>query len=173
MDKKHKLLLRFLLMVVVLVLGWLILYDVWLNKFDDLLTYQITMTSGWLLKLSGYDVSVQNSSIYINGEEMVRVGAACNAMVLMALFAGFIIAFPGPLVGKMIYIPFGIFIINILNLLRVTLLALNAYYSEQTLDFNHKYTFTLLVYVAIFFLWMIWVKKTKSNNANVLSTKPA
>jgi exosortase family protein XrtF len=172
MQKKNRL-FRFLVIVVVLIFGWLILYDVWLNKFDDFLTYQISLASGWLLNLAGYDVTVQNTAIIMNGEELVRVGAACNAMVLMALFAGFIIAFPGPLVGKMVFIPLGILIINILNLLRVSLLALNAFYSEQTLDFNHKYTFTLVVYAAIFYLWMIWVQKFSKSRTYVPATSNA
>ncbi len=44
------------------------------------------------------------------------------------------------------------------NVLRVAALSLNHMYSRGTVDFNHKYTFTVLVYAFIFFLWHLWVK---------------
>jgi hypothetical protein len=31
--------------------------------------------------------------------------------------------------------------------------------SPESLEFNHKYTFTLLVYSLIFALWMLWVNR--------------
>ena len=73
---------------------------------------------------------------------------------------------------KLIFIPIGILIVHGLNLLRLVALALIVVYHPDSLQFNHKYTFTILVYVCIFFLWMIWVKKfakpevIKKNNGN-------
>jgi hypothetical protein len=38
-------------------------------------------------------------------------------------------------------------------------LALIQYKAPEYLDFNHHYTFTVIVYAFIFLLWMIWVNK--------------
>ena len=156
---EHKKLIRFLIVVICLFFGWFVLYDIWLFSLDEILTIKIAEASGWLLNGMGYDVSVLHTTIAISNQKLVYVGAACNAMVLMAIFTGFIIAYPGPIERKLVYIPFGIILINMVNILRVTLLAMNALIYSQTLSFNHKYTFTLIVYAFIFGLWMLWVKK--------------
>ena len=36
----------------------------------------------------------------------------------------------------------------------------------EVLDFNHTYTFTILVYSYVFFLWFLWATKLSSNQAN-------
>lgn len=168
--KQQKTVIKFLIVVLGMIISWFILYDIWLNAYDDILTVKIAAISGWLLNFIGYEIHVYNSSLIMNEEELVFVGPGCNAMVLMALFTGFIIAFPGSMLKKIFYIPFGILIINFLNVLRVSILALNALYSQQTLDFNHKYTFTIVVYACIFGLWMLWVQKLSVNTSHATST---
>ncbi len=97
--------------------------------------------------------------IGIDGSNGVWIGSNCNAITLFSLFSVFIIAYPGKIKDKLWYIPTGIIIIHILNILRVIALVLIAYYYPQYLNFNHTYTFTFLVYSFIFLLWMVWVNK--------------
>lgn len=157
--KDNSKVIRFLIAALGLWLAWFVLYDIWLSNFDDWLALKVAEGSSLFLSLIGYRAETRNSVVLIDGEELVYIGAACNGMVLMALFAGFIVAFPGPLLKKLLYIPFGIAVINLLNVMRVAALALNSLYSSQTLEFNHKYTFTVIVYAFIFILWMLWVKR--------------
>lgn len=97
--------------------------------------------------------------IGIDGSNGVWVGSNCNAITLFTLFAVFILAYPGHQKAKVWFIPLGILAIHILNILRVTALALIANSYPEYLNFNHTYTFTFLVYSFIFFLWMLWVNK--------------
>jgi exosortase/archaeosortase family protein len=83
----------------------------------------------------------------------------------MLLFAGFIVAFPGPWRTKLWFVPMGILSIYLINSLRVIGLAVNHMVSKSSFDFNHKYTFTILVYGAIFYFWMIWVNRYSGINA--------
>jgi hypothetical protein len=53
--------------------------------------------------------------------------------------------------------------------LRVAGLALNVLYNASSVDFNHKYTFTILVYAAIFGMWMLWVKRYASTSAGYVA----
>ncbi len=104
----------------------------------------------------------------IDGSNGVWVGSNCNAITLFSLFAVFIIAYPGNQKNKFWFIPAGIALIHILNILRVVALAIIANYAPAYLNFNHTYTFTFLVYSFIFFLWMIWINKFASiNNSDV------
>ncbi|MFN6038909.1 MAG: hypothetical protein ACK452_10620, partial [Bacteroidota bacterium] len=76
----------------------------------------------------------------------VWVGTGCNALTLFALFSIFIISFPGKLKNKIWFIPLGILIIHFLNIIRVTCLAIIAFKNYSLLNFNHTYTFTIIVY---------------------------
>lgn len=158
----HKKVIRFLVLVFTLCIAWFVLYDVYLSQMDDWLTENIADVCVVLLNLAGYEAVSNKSVISIAGQELVYIGPSCNGMILMALFAGFIIAFPGPFISKLFFIPLGIVVINLLNIFRVMALTLNSLYSFRTLDFNHKYTFSFIVYAFIFALWILWVKKFSS-----------
>ena len=46
-----------------------------------------------------------------------------------------------------------------LNVLRLAALALNHQYAHRSVDFNHHYAFTFVVYACIFGLWMLWARR--------------
>jgi exosortase/archaeosortase family protein len=85
--------------------------------------------------------------------------------VLYALFAGFVLAFPGPVRRKLWFIPLGIAAIYLLNIIRIGVLALNHLYYHESVEFNHHYTFSFVVYACIFLLWMLWARRLSSRPA--------
>ena len=97
--------------------------------------------------------------LVLNEQPSVIVGDPCNGLLLYALFAGFIIAFPGSLRDKLWFVPSGVGTIYALNVGRVAGLALNYVYWHPTVDFNHHLTFTFVVYGAIGALWIGWAKR--------------
>lgn len=103
--------------------------------------------------------------IGIDGSSGVWIGSKCNSITLFALFAVFVLAYPGNTKNKLWYIPFGIVVIHLLNICRVISLCLIAFYSPQSLNFNHTYTFTFFIYLVIFGLWVFWINKyAKASN---------
>lgn len=154
--------IRFLAFAMGLYVIWYVVYDMWLledGRLDKWLAINVAFLSGKVLDFLGFDGYGNGHSVFLNGYKAVIVGAPCNGLVLYALFTGFIVAFPGPLKAKLFYIPLGVITIYLLNILRVVGLAFNSVYSQETLHFNHKYTFTFIVYAFIFGLWMLWAKK--------------
>lgn len=156
-------LIRFLISVFVLYILWYLIYDLWLhpNEKLDLFVIDITISiSKWLLELFGYTVYTgADRLIGVDGASGLWIGDNCNGIVLFSLFAGFIIAYQGKIKYKLIYIPLGIISIQLLNVLRVVILAILDTYSRAWTEFNHTYTFTIIIYGYIFFLWMLWVNK--------------
>ena len=158
-------LFRFILITTLVYLGWFFGYEQWLardGRLDLALCAQITRTSAALLRGGGFAAAVDPGNravLMMNGAPAVVVGAPCDGMVLYALFAGFVLAFPGPGRRKLWFIPAGMGLIWGLNVLRVAALALNHHYARQSVDFNHHYTFTFVVYVCIFALWMLWARR--------------
>jgi exosortase family protein XrtF len=161
----NRLLIRFILVATVMYLVWFFGYEQWLaldGRLDTALCIQISRTSMGLLKALGFNASLDReyaSVLMMDGRPAVIVGPPCNGLVLYALFSGFVLAFPGPWQRKLWFIPAGIALIWVLNVLRVGALALNQQYAHQSVDFNHHYTFTFIVYSCIFGLWMLWAKR--------------
>jgi len=164
---KNKL-VRFILTSFFLFISWFFLYDLWLHpagSADNFIINIIVHNSDWLLSAIGYatlPTDILGASIRtvgIDGSHGVWIGDPCNGLSLFALFTGFVLAYPGPMKSKVWFIPFGILTIHILNVIRVTALAMIQNFSPDYLDFNHTYTFTIVVYSYVFYLWFIWSNK--------------
>ena len=159
-DSKQ--IIRFLATAFGLYIIWYLCYDLWLfpdGRLDSWLSVKEAWLAGIGLNLLGYNASSNLYTVFINKFPVVLVGNPCNGMVLFALFTGFIVAYPGPWKAKLFYIPIGVLLIYLLNVLRIMALALNSWHSRHTLEFNHKYTFAFVVYACIFAFWMIWIKR--------------
>lgn len=160
---RSNLLLRFILKALGIYLVWNLIYEKWIGparSLDEAIIGNTTDIAGFLLEASRFDIfRSTNRLIGIDGSNGLWVGDSCNGLDLFVLFAGFIIAFPGKALFKMIFIPTGILIIHLINVLRIYSLAILQVYAPETVDFNHSYTFTFLVYGMIFLMWMFWVKR--------------
>ena len=159
---KNRLITTFLLRGVSIYLLWWLFYDydlVNLGFIDSFLIDNLIETTNFILSNMGYDTFQAGNFFGIQNTSGVLIGAPCNAFSLMVLYGGFILSFPGKSKKKWWIIPTGILIIHLLNILRVMALVLLALYSPASLEFNHSYTFTLIVYSSIFIMWMYWVKQ--------------
>ncbi|WP_151088759.1 exosortase X [Hymenobacter baengnokdamensis] len=154
---------QFLLVAASLYLVWLIGYEGFIGpdgRLDSWLSVNIAAASAGLLRLLGFAATAAagSTTLAVDGQPAVLVGYQCDGLVLYALFSGFIIAFPGPLRPKLWFIPLGVVTLYLLNIVRVAALALNHHYAHRSVDFNHHYTFSFVVYAFICLLWMQWVR---------------
>lgn len=154
---------RFLILVFTLYILWYFLYDLLIqpNEAIDLFVVDLTISvSKWILEFLGYTVYTgADRLIGVDGSSGLWIGDNCNGIALFALFTWFIIAYKGKVKYKLIYVPLGIIGIQILNILRVVGLAILDTHSRAWTEFNHTYTFNIIIYAFIFFLWMLWVNK--------------
>jgi exosortase/archaeosortase family protein len=97
--------------------------------------------------------------VWLNGKRMLGISNACNGQVLYPLFSAFILATQSHWLNKILMLLVGNGLIFFTNVGRIIGLILIKYYKPNWLDFNHKYTFMLIVYGLIFILWMVWVQK--------------
>jgi exosortase family protein XrtF len=158
---EYKAVLRFLAYSTGLYIAWFLLYELWLHPLGvvDLAVIKNAMSiSKYLLSSLGYNISLVSSrQIIIENVGGLFIGDPCNGLNLFALFSGFIMAYPGPIISKLIFIPIGILGIHLLNVIRLTSLLLLTLKAPAYMEFNHTFTFTILVYFFIFLLWMFWV----------------
>lgn len=155
--------IRFLLTILGLYLLWYILYKTVIQPLNDVDMFVINTTisiSKWFLELFNYSVFTGTERVIgVDGTGGLWIGDNCNGITLFALFTWFIVAYKGKLKYKIPYILLGIISIELLNILRIVGLAILDTISRTWTEFNHTYTFTILIYGYIFLLWMIWVNK--------------
>jgi len=160
-------LIRFLLIASSLYLLWYVIYEFYLKintAFDDVVINNLVYLSKKILLFFGYELVVYSEIAYQNIVQIkeslgVTIGAPCDGIVLLALFTVFIMSFPGPSKHKLWFLPLGLMSIHLINVLRIVSLAIIVDINPAWLEFNHDYTFTILVYAFVFFLWYIWVNK--------------
>jgi exosortase family protein XrtF len=89
----------------------------------------------------------------------VWIGEPCNGIKVFGLFSIFVIAFKGKIINKIWFIIIGIFLLHIINVIRVAILTYISAVNPYILDFNHNITFQLIIYGAILSLWYIWISQ--------------
>jgi len=162
MNNPKKYIILFFIKALLCYIVWFFVYDQWLVKvcwLDNLIIDNLVDVSKKILLLFHYPIFHYQHSLGIDGSHGVYIGIPCDAVELMALFASFIIIFEGKWIHKLWFIALGVVVIHLLNVVRVVALILMENYNPAILEFNHKYTFTILMYLVVFFGWVIWVKK--------------
>jgi exosortase/archaeosortase family protein len=161
-DDRKKLVKVFLIRCGIAYVIWLIAYygfiqpDGRINAFLTNLVIQGTVIG---LDLFGYETTGEGNMVYIDQQAVVLVADACNGLELFVLYAGFLLCFPGKWTYKSIFIPAGIGIIFLVNVLREIILSLNYKFFQETFEFNHKYTYVFVVYIVVFMIWRFWLKR--------------
>ena len=161
-------LLVFLLTAVLLLGLWFVVYHLWLKPIGTLDNFLTGITA----KFAAYSLApwytIEISrlgnlySLNLAGTPILGIARNCNGLEVMAIFAGFIAAFPGSIKHKLWYLPAGIVALFVLNIIRCIALTLVQLHYPQWLDFNHKFTFVVVIYGAMFYLWYIWVNRFSS-----------
>ncbi len=121
--------------------------------------------SAFFLRLFGYEllqdymVNGCEARLVFSGSGSICIGSGCSGLELFLLFFGFIMLMRGRLKDKLWFVPLGFIGILVLNIIRIIALSMIYYHHPEYLEFNHKYTFVIIVYGAIFGLWVLWVNK--------------
>ncbi|SMG11041.1 exosortase family protein XrtF [Marivirga sericea] len=100
-------------------------------------------------------------SIYIYKESsaILSVYEGCNGLNVMIIFVSFLIAY-GKIGARLLwFIPLGLVVIHLFNILRILLLFHVTISMPDFLYFSHKYLFTAFIYIAVFGMWALWIFK--------------
>lgn len=160
-------LLRFLLLAAVLYLGWSFLYNLVVHPWgvpDHWLIDRLTDHAGAFLTALGYQLLPEpsvdtNRYIGVQGGNFLWIGDRCDGLSVMVVFTMFLLAFPGPWRSKPWFALLGVLSIHLINVLRVAALCIVVTIDYELLNFQHDYTFQVIVYGWVLLLWFIWVKR--------------
>lgn len=144
-----------------------VLYGLYVSSFrkrPDPITSVIAAQTSMCLNVLGHNTSwIENTdkpTTQINQgmRPILLVYEGCNGINVMVIFLAFIIAF-GPFDRTMIwFIPLGLTLLHLANLVRLILLFEVTTKIPTYFYFVHKYFFTAAIYLVVLLLWVWWVR---------------
>jgi exosortase/archaeosortase family protein len=118
-------------------------------------TNGVFMHSKWLVGHFLSITTIDRTFFFENGYSL-NIVFSCSGIKQMLQFALLILLYPGPWKHKAWYIPMGLVMIHLTNVIRISGLCVTMAYWPQHWHFAHDYPFRVIFYVVIFFLWVIW-----------------
>jgi exosortase family protein XrtF len=171
--RENKKVIFFLLRFLLVFAGFSLLYGSWVGSYGN----QADPFSWWighqLVALFGESVLALETvadrpAILITylGTPAVELFEGCNGVAVAILFFAFVFAFKGRWSDLLWFVPVGLAIIHAFNLIRLSLLIHLSHNNSDLFHFLHKYLFTLIIYAAVFGLWVVWVRLALNRNRN-------
>lgn len=143
------------------------LYGLYLNTYPDRLdpfSVWVTRQSSYLLGLIQNDIitryyeGMTSAYVYCGNSPIYSIIEGCNAMSVMILFVAFLLAFKAPLKNYLWFIPSGLIILHVSNIIRIASIGkINANIPEWS-QAAHDYLFPAWIYGTVILLWIVWVK---------------
>lgn len=149
---------------IVLLVGWLLLYNLILKPIDipdRQFTFLAQYCTAKILSLFYNDVQLAAPHIFIGGRDIVVITNPCNGLELFVLYIGFLLCIPASRKRFWAFAIGGTIVIFVINILRCMGLAIMSYNHSTLTDFAHHYAFKLIVYAVTFLGWMLYSKKEK------------
>jgi len=133
--------------------------------FTQVFSYAYLKVSAFFLSLFGveYNLDFASRKLWVEGSsQSIEIIYDCLGTSLFATFLIFMLAYPGKIKTKMWYIPMGLVIIFLLNAARMAALAVIAHKWYAHLDLFHHFIFAGFIFLAIFILWVVFVRSQRS-----------
>lgn len=159
-----------ILIFVIIILGFHYLYLWALPFLNSLEIYRLVLLkvtnfvffeSSWIVKTFIYDITTSGRIIYLEGNRFIEVSTGCSGFKPTLEFFVLFILFPGSWEKKSWYIPLGIILIHLLNIIRIVSLTIIIMNCPQIWEFAHDWIFRPLFYIFIFGMWVIWNEKMR------------
>ena len=145
-----------------------LLYGIYVTAYSprpDPITIIASRQTAFALGVCGWpsttkdDEKKPTTQLIHEDRSVLAIYEGCNGINIMIIFVAFLVAF-GP-IGKplLVFALAGIVIIHLMNLARIAVLFWVVLYLPDFVYFMHKYLFTAILFVIVFVLWIVWVKR--------------
>ncbi|MFD0941982.1 exosortase Y [Pedobacter boryungensis] len=142
-------------------------YNAYISSYLDYiqgLKTALIVPAVWMIKLFGFYAIHNEMDVMVVAGPHLRINYSCLGLGVMSFLAAFVIAFPAKLKSKIKLLVFGLFMIYILNVLRIVALGvLLGFFQSQRDNFTyHHEVFNILVYIIVFIVLYYWIKKNST-----------
>ncbi len=88
----------------------------------------------------------------------LEVSPGCTSLKQWMHWIFLMLIFPGPSKHKLWFMPAGVAILHLVNIIRITGLVCVISIKPEAFHFFHDYVFKTLFYLSIFILWVVWIE---------------
>lgn len=159
---------RYTLLFMVILFGFHFLYVAIINDdliipglegLYDFLRMQLYNHSAWVIEnMLGIGFQGEGYILYFDSGGGIEVDESCSAVKWFAHFLVLMLLFPGPWKHKLWYIPAGLLVTHLVNIIRIAGLAVVYTNNPGSFDFFHDYVFRPFFYLVLFLMWVAWVE---------------
>jgi len=115
--------------------------------------------SAWVVEyILGYEVERRGFVMALDTGGSILVDESCSAVKWFAHFLVLMLIFPGPWKHKAWFIPAGIAITHLVNVIRIVGLTVVLVNRPESFEWFHDYVFRPFFYLVLFLLWVGWVE---------------
>lgn len=114
--------------------------------------------SAWVLRIFDYEVFTSDTTLHVLNKGGINVVYTCLGFGVMSFFTSFVIAWPErSLKSKLLFIPAGLLLIQVLNVARFILIALFWRQSPYRSMVDHHTLFNIILYVILLASIWFWI----------------
>lgn len=149
----------FFLKMGVVYAAWFVLYDLWLlpdGRLDAALSRAVVALTAGVLQPLYHGAAADGRVVRVGTGAGIRIEDGCNGLAALSLFVGFVVAYPGEALRRLLFIPLGLTLIGAANVLRCASLVIAQEERPALFAFAHAYPSPLVFYAVIFALWVAW-----------------
>ena len=121
----------------------------------------------WIIKLFGFYAIYNEMDVMVVSGPLLRINYSCLGLGVMSFLAAFVLSFPASWKSTFKMLIIGLISIYVLNILRIAGLGIlfGTFQSQRNYFEYHHEIFNIIVYIIIFIMLYIWIKKnTKIKN---------
>lgn len=133
--------------------------EAWEN-FNFSLVRFLAVQSAAILNFIGYEAYSFGRIVWIEGFSGVGIGNYCIGLQLMYYFSMLILISDISLINKFIAVPTGLFITQVLNVIRIVVMNLITVYAPELIIFFHDHVFNVIVFGTLITFYY-FLNKTK------------
>ncbi|PJJ79467.1 exosortase/archaeosortase family protein [Mucilaginibacter auburnensis] len=125
-------------------------------NYISLIRHLLLACTSFLLKCMGFATVTNEHELLIAGRGSIRLVYSCLGLGVMSFFAAFVVAYPKRWKEKLTFLFSGLLAIELLNVIRITVVAL--FWSKQAQRIiDHHLIFNSIIYLAILIALYFWV----------------
>ncbi len=109
-----------------------------------------------IIKFFGYTAINNTDKLLVAGRSAIIISYSCLGLGVLSFFSAFVIAYPKPIIPKLVFLFAGIIVIEFLNVIRFVLLAL--YWDKHATWIDHHTIFNIIIYIVIVISLYNWMR---------------
>ena len=131
----------------------------WMVSLRDFMAQMVYQQSTWVdCHILGLNVEKEGMTMFFSNGAGITITGNCSASKKILQLALLLLIYPGKWKYKLWFIPLGMIIIHVTNILRIVLLSIVVIWKPEWIDIAHDMVLRGMFYVVIFFVWISFVK---------------